>query len=311
MVWKNKTCIVSGGAGFIGSHLVSELLNKGSKVIIIDTDDSNFKNNDRLKIIKADVNDIDKLKIDTPIDYIFHLAALAFPKSCNENPAQAYNSNVVGTFRMLSFALSKKVKKFIFTSTAQLYGRYPKYLPVDEKHPIEYLNNFYSLTKKQGEDLCVSFYERNGLPIIFFRLFNTFGPNQKEEYLIPTIIKQALTMRTIELWNEKPTRDFTYVTDTVNALIKGAESGFCGGPVNIGSGNETNIGQIARHIASVLNADLKFMNKEVIGSMRLCCDFTYANRLLDWQPNVDFKDGLNRTINYYKRLFSDNSSPKT
>jgi nucleoside-diphosphate-sugar epimerase len=298
MNWKNKISLVTGGAGFIGSHLVDCLLSLGSSVILLDSEETGRAERENLRIIKADVGE--SVKIDGNVDFIFHLAALAYPKWCNENPSLAFRTNVLGTYNMLELALEKGVQKFVFPSSAQLYGRYPKYFPIDEKHPTEYTNNFYNLTKKFGEDLCISFYERYGLPVIFFRLFNSFGPRQKKEYLIPTVIRQALEKKVIELWNEKPTRDFTFVEDTVKAFVRAAESTYCGGPINIGSGSETRVGDIARQIADALGAEIKFLNKEVVGSMRMCCDRTNAKKILGWEPETGFREGLNRTITLYK-----------
>jgi len=298
MDWKNKNALVTGGSGFIGSHLVDRLLELGANVTILDAVPPKTK--EQAQALVCDISKKENIKIDSNVDFIFHLAALAYPKACNENPSLAFNINVSGTMNMLSLAVEKEVKKFVFPSSAQLYGRYPKYLPVDEKHPIEYEGNFYNITKKFGEDLCRSFYEIHGLPVTFFRLFNSFGPRQSREYLIPTIIHQALEKKVIELWNEKPTRDFTFVTDTVNAFIRAAESTYCGGPINIGSGTETQVGDIARQIASTLGAEIKFMNKEVIGSMRMCCDRGNAKKILGWEPEISFKEGLNRAISFFR-----------
>lgn len=295
MKWKGTRSVVTGGSGFIGSHLVDRLLGLGSEVILVDT----------VKPERDDVifveNDISKgVAVEGEVDVAFHLAALAYPKACNDNPSLAFAVNATGTLNMLTFAQEKEVKKFLFPSSAQLYGRYPKYLPVDEKHPIDYQGNFYNLTKKIGEDLCTSYYERLGLPVVFFRLFNSFGPRQHRDYLIPTIIHQALEDGKIELWNEKPTRDFTFVDDTVNAFVKAAESDFCGGPINIGSGRETAVGDIARQIAKTLGAEITFLNKEVIGSMRMCCDRTNAQKI-GWSPAVGFEYGLAKTIEWFKK----------
>jgi len=300
MDWKNKTCVVAGGAGFIGGHLVDRLLELGSRVTLIDSIDSKREENENLQTMICDISNKDSIKIDGDVDFIFNLAALAYPKACNENPKLAFDVNVSGIMNMLLLAKEKAVEKFVFPSSAQLYGRYPKYLPVDEKHPIEYTENFYDLTKRLGEDLCNSFHDKYGVPVVFFRLFNSFGPRQNTEYLIPTIIQQALEKGVVELWNEKPTRDFTFVTDTVGAFVKAAESTYCGGPINIGSGTETSVGDIGHQIANTLGAEIKFLNKEVIGSMRMCCDRRRAKKILDWEPEVDFKEGLNRTIRWFK-----------
>ena len=297
MDWNNKTCLVTGGAGFLGSHLVDKLLGLGARVILLDIVDSGRSEGGNLSIIKGDVAQKGLVR-NKEIDFIFHLAALAHPKACNENPELAFSSNVTGTMNMLLLARDAGVRKFLFPSTAQLYGRYPKYIPVDEKHEIEYSDNFYNTSKRLGEDLCMVFKEAYGVPIVFFRLFNAFGPRQSNEYLIPTIISQALEKKEIELWNEKPTRDFTFMSDTVMAFIKAAESDFVGGPINIGSGKETRVGDIAKQIAESLGAEIKFLDKEVIGSMRLCCNNSYAKKILGWEPTVSFKDGLDKAIEW-------------
>lgn len=302
MDWKSKTCVVTGGAGFIGSHLVDELLGLGSRVIVLDLEQT--KKHENLQGFRCDISKKENIKIGEDVDFVFHLAALAFPKACNDDPSLAFGSNVAGTMNMLMVAKELGVKKFVFPSSAQLYGRYPEYLPVDEKHPIEYMDNFYNLTKRLGEELCMSFYERYGFPVLFFRLFNSFGPRQKREYLIPTIIHQALEKKEIELWNDKPTRDFTFVTDTVGAFVKAAESNYCGGPINIGSGREVKVGDIARQIATDLNSEIRFLNKDVIGSMRLCSNRSKAEKILGWEPEVSFEEGLNRTIQWYREKLS-------
>ncbi|HKZ41877.1 MAG TPA: NAD-dependent epimerase/dehydratase family protein, partial [Candidatus Hodarchaeales archaeon] len=204
---------------------------------------------------------------------------------------------------MMRFAVKKDVQKFVFPSSALLYGRYPQYLPIDEKHPIEFSSNIYNATKKIGEDLCLHFHEKHNLPVIFFRLFNAFGPRQATDYFIPTVINQAVKSKVIELWNEKPTRDFTYVLDTVDAFVKAAESKFIGGPINIGSGREVRTGDIARQIADSFGAEIKFLNKEVSGSMRLQCDNSRARETIGWKPSISFEEGLDRTIQWFKENY--------
>jgi nucleoside-diphosphate-sugar epimerase len=309
MSWANKNVLVTGGLGFIGSHLVEKLVSLGANVTAVDiVNENNISNlegiKDSVKILNCDVSNLGDVKSLPNFDVIFHLAAFAYPKFCEDNPELAFRTNVDGVFNILNHARKTDVKRFIFTSTAQLYGRYPKYIPIDEQHPIDFSESVYNLTKFYGENLCTLFYEKYGLPVTFFRLFNTFGPRQGPEYFIPTVILQALTKNVVELWSDKPTRDFTYVADTVNALISAAESDHRGGPINIGSGDETRVADIAKHIADKLNAELKFLNKDVIGSMRLCCDNSYARRHINWKPEVAFKDGLNKTIEWYKNNLS-------
>jgi len=305
MNWKDKTALITGGSGFIGSHLADYLVRLGANVIVGDLISvvgirnlEDLKNN--LKIVEFDVTNTQNLnELREKLDFIFHLAAMAYPIKCEENPELAFKTNVEGTFNILNYALNNGVQKIIFPSSAQLYGKYPKYLPIDEKHPIDISESIYNLTKRMGEELCDLFYEKHGLPVLFFRMFNSFGPKQAIEYFIPTVILQALKKKSIELWSDKPTRDFMFVEDTVRALVRGAEVEYCGGPINIGYGKEINVGDIARQIATTFNIDVKFLNKEVWGAMRMCCNNTKAQGILKWKPEISFEEGLNRTIKWY------------
>lgn len=306
MDWSDKSVMVTGAAGFIGGHLTEALASSGAHVIAVDLLQQ-FENidfdrfGDRVDISSIDItNEKEFERLNDDLDYIFHLAAYAIPSACDKNPDVAFKINVQGTFNVLRFATKKDIQKLVFPSSALLYGRYPKYLPIDEKHPIEFSGNIYNATKKIGEDLCLHFHEKNNLPVVFFRLFNAFGPRQTADYFIPTVISQAMKKKQIELWNDKPTRDFTYVLDTVQAFIKAAESKYTGGPVNIGSGREVKTGDIARQIADSFGAEIKFLNKEVTGSMRLQCDNTKAREILGWQPKIPFEEGLDRTIKWFK-----------
>lgn len=306
MEWNNKNVMITGAAGFIGGHLTEAIASSGGNVIAVDLLQQ-FENIDfdrfggKVKIVPADITNEKELEqINDGIDYIFHLAAYAVPSLCDKNPDVAFKINVQGTFNVMRFATKKDIQKFVFPSSALLYGRYPKYLPIDEKHPIEFSENIYNATKKIGEDLCLHFHEKYDLPVVFFRLFNAFGPRQANDYFIPTVITQAIKTRRIELWSEKPTRDFTYVTDTAQAFMKAAESKYIGGPINIGSGREVRTGDIARQIADSLGAEIKFLDKEITGSMRLQCDNTKAREILGWQPKIPFEEGLDKTIQWFK-----------
>lgn len=302
--WKGKKVLITGGLGFIGSHLAEKLLKFDAVVTIVDLPEVSTKNvesvEDKLNIVYCDVSDIKEVKkINEKFDIIFHLAASASPSFCEKNQEIAFKNNVIGTFNMLKYSSDNKVKKLIFPSSAQLYGS-PKYLPIDEKHPIEFSDNYYCLTKKMGEDLCNIFNKKYGLPVIFFRLFNVFGPRQSSEYFIPTLILQGLNKKIVDLWTDKPTRDFVFVDDTVKVLMKAAESDFCGGPINIGTGREIKVGDAANQIAEKLNVKLNFLNKEVSGSPRLCCNNTLAKEILNWESETSFEDGIKITLKWYE-----------
>lgn len=303
MSWKGKDVLVTGGAGFIGSHLCEALIGKGCNVTIIDKNlDSEIRalySNSRVEIVNQDIiSGLSQLK--DSYDYIFHLAAYAVPTLCERNPVEAFLTNVRGTYELLKYATNTKSGKVAFTSTALLYGRDPLYLPIDEKHPVDGTDNVYSITKKLGEDICRAFRARYKMPIAILRLFNTYGPRQADEYLIPTMIKQAMDDGMIELWSDKPQRDFNYVLNVVDALLTVAESDAMADVLNVGSGEEVSISSIARIVASEFDAEVKFLNKEVIGSLRSQCDYKLMSSTYNWKPKVSFNEGLTATIRYFK-----------
>lgn len=304
MSLKGKKVLVTGGLGFIGSHLVDRLIELGAEVTIVDFVSQKGLNRlsnakDSVKIFDFDISDESKLENVEPVDYIIHLAAYAVPNLCEKNPDVAFKANVSGTYNILKFAVKSKVKKFIFPSSALLYTRIPKYLPIDENHPLE-ITTAYNITKKLGEDLCKYFIDEFKLPVVYFRLFNSFGPKQDKDYFIPTVISQALNGKNIDIWNSEPTRDFTYVLDTIEVMIKAIESDFVGGPINVGSGKETKVGDIANHIAKRLGAKVTILNKEVSGPMRLACNNSLAYDKLGWKPKIEFEDALDMTIKWYQ-----------
>ena len=305
MTFENKKVLVTGGLGFLGSHLVDRLLQLGAKVTIIDVVSGNGLKRvehvkDKVTVLDMDISDESKFSTLEPSDYVFHLAAYAVPNLCEKNPDTAFKSNVMGTYNILKYAVGCNAKKVVFPSSALLYGKHPKYVPIDESHPIE-LNTVYNVTKKLGEDMCKFFIDNFKLPVVYFRLFNSFGPRQDADYFMPTVILQALNGGNIEIWNANPTRDFTFVTDTVEAFIKAAESEFVGGPLNIGSSREVKVGDIASLIAKKSGASLTILNKEVSGPMRLMCNNEKARKLIRWEPKVGFEDALNTTIDWFEK----------
>ncbi|MEW6604509.1 MAG: NAD-dependent epimerase/dehydratase family protein [Thermoproteota archaeon] len=303
--WKGRSVLITGGAGFLGSHLADMLLNKGASISILDNFAIGSKRNLENSLEKMGLIDHDLSKGNLPLkkdfDCIFHLAAIASPHQCEKFPSDAFKVNVQGTFEILKFALKSSARKVIFTSSAFLYGNNPRYLPLDEKHPLDTTESVYSITKKLGEDLCRTFKNEHSLPITILRLFNTFGPRQTSDYLIPTIIEQAANKGKVQLWSDKPVRDFNFVSNTVDALIAVAESDDMGNNVyNVGSGEEISIKDISTVIASEFNAEVEFLDKPVVGPLRLRCDNSLMKEIFNWTPKVKFMDGLKQTINWYK-----------
>lgn len=296
--------LVTGAGGFIGSHLVESLVEGGADVLAMDRFSMcGYNNLQRVKnsvsILDADI--CDGIKIDAKFDCIFHLAALASPVVCEKNPKDAFRINVHGTYETLSFALKSESKRVLFPSSALLYGKTPRRIPIDESHPVYAVDNVYSITKKLGEEMCKAFHDTGKLEVVVVRLFNTFGPRQKEDYLLPTIILQAMNNKVIELWSDKPTRNFNYVSNTVQGILIASEKGQSGRIYNIGSEEEIRIGELAQKIAKEFGAEVKFLNKETVGSSRLSCDRTLMGTL-GWKPRVSFFEGLELTINWYRSM---------
>jgi nucleoside-diphosphate-sugar epimerase len=235
-----------------------------------------------------------------PFDSIFHLAAFAMPAAAQKQPELAFRQNVMGTANMLEIARRCSLRKFIFLSAGALYTNIPKYLPIDEKHPIDPCQSVYATTKRIGELLCEDFQKNYGVSYIYFRLFNTYGPRQSEEYLIPSFIKQARAGKDLVVLNEKVKRDFSYVDDIADALIKGAESEYQGGPINLGTGIEHSIGEVARKIANLFGVKVSNLDQEVFGAKRQVCDNTRAKRILGWQPSYSLDEGIEMTVRSFQ-----------
>jgi len=300
---KDKRVLITGGGGFIGGHLVERLLDHYASVTVVDVHDGDYppgltEYKDSIKCFNLDINCLDELH--EKFDYVFHLAALSSPAQCEKEPDRAFRTNVQGTYNVLKFAYEVSAEKVIFPSAAALYGRYPEYLPIDEKHPIDIANSVYNATKRIGERLLGDFHESHDLPYISFRIFNAYGPKQSPTYLIPSFIMQAMRDREIVVSNKNTVRDFTYIDDIVDAFVKGAESDYCGGPINLGTGKEHSVGEIAEKIASSFGAKVSHLDREVFGPMRLVCDNSLAKNVLNWVPEVDVDEGIRRTIKYFQ-----------
>lgn len=300
---KGKLVLVTGGAGFLGSHLIESLVARGAKIWVLDCleEPSRLKGvRDRIHYVKTDVtNWVSEGK--ESFEFIFHLAAFAFPHAVQGKPELAFRQNVMATVNMLEMARKFSVKKFIFTSAGALYTGMPKYLPIDEAHPIDPSQSVYATTKRIGELLCDDFRKNYGVPSLYFRLFNTYGPRQSGEYLVPSFFGQAFSKGTLTIQNDQIKRDFTYVGDIVEALIRGAESEYSGGPINLGSGREHSIGEVARKIASLMKVEkVECLNQEVFGPKRHVCNNTLARQILNWQPACSLDEGLQRTYESFK-----------
>jgi len=316
MKLSDKKILVTGAGGFIGSHLVEELVKKGYKVRAfvhynsfnrwgwLDYGDKKIKNS--IEIFAGDVRDPNGVKESMRnIDVVFHLAALIGIPYSYHSPDTYVDTNIKGTLNILQAARGLDIEKVICTSTSEVYGT-AQFVPITEEHPIN-PQSPYSATKASADFLALSFYRSFNLPLSIIRPFNTYGPRQSARAVIPTIITQIASGKTrIKLGSISPTRDLTYVKDTVEGFIKVAESEkSIGKVINIGSNFAISIEDLAILISKLMNTKIKIEEEaqrqrpEKSEVERLCADNANAKRLLEWSPKYTLEEGLKETINWF------------
>jgi len=312
---EGKKVLVTGAGGFIGSHLVERLIERGAEVRAFVR--YNSKNNwgwletspykDEIEIYTGDIRDYDSVKDSMKgIEIVFHLAALIGIPYSYISPLAYIKTNVEGTYNVLQSARELGVERVIHTSTSEVYGT-AKYVPIDESHPLQ-PQSPYSATKISADNIALSFYNAFNLPVTIVRPFNTYGPRQSARAVIPTIITQIMSgKKQIKLGNLRPTRDMNYVIDTVNGFIKIAECDELLGEVtNIGSGKEISIGDLARLISQLMGVEVEIVQEyqrfrpEKSEVERLLCDNTKIKKFTDWEPQYTLEEGLIQTINWMK-----------
>ncbi len=310
-----KKILITGATGFVGSHLTELCVEKGFKVVAFDRYNPNYnlgwleksKYKDDINFVFGDVRDYDSvLKATKGCKIVFHLAALIGIPYSYLSPLAYLKTNVEGTYNVLESSKSMDVEQTIVTSTSEVYGS-AKYIPIDEKHPLT-AQSPYSASKISADQLALSYWNSYQIPIKIVRPFNIYGPRQSSRAAIPSIIIQALSSKKeIKLGNVKPSRDFTYVTDTCNAFLKILKiKNFFGNTINIGSNNEYTIESIARKILKKINSKAivkKEKNRERSTTsevVRLVCDNKQIRKHTNWKPKISIEKGLDRTINWFK-----------
>ncbi len=312
---KNKKVLVTGAGGFIGSHLTETLVGLGADVKAFVR--YNSRNDwgllqllpkDKLQsveVISGDLRDCDTVRGSMKgTDIVFHLGSLIAIPYSYVHPRETIETNVIACLNVLTAAQDLGVKRVIHTSTSEVYGT-ARYVPIDEAHPLQGQSP-YSASKIGADKIAESFYRSFDVPVVTIRPFNTFGPRQSARAVIPTIITQALGPDpTVLVGSLHPTRDYTYVEDTVDAFIKAAEvQGIIGETINVGSGFEISIGDIAKKILELtgvtktISQEDKRTRPKKSEVERLWCDNSKAKRLLGWQPNINFEEGLKKTISW-------------
>lgn len=320
MTLLGKKILVTGANGFIGSHLTEELIRRGHSVRAfvhynssdswgwLDHSDPAVKS--ALDVFSGDVRDpYGVKKAMEGCDVVFHLAALiAIPYSYH-CPESYFDTNIKGTLNILQAARELGTGKILHTSTSEVYGT-AQYVPMPESHPL-HAQSPYSASKIGADQMAMSFYYSFGTPVAIVRPFNTYGPRQSARAVIPTVITQiAQGARRIKLGALTPTRDFNYIKDTVRGFIEIAESpATIGEVVNIGSHFEVSVGETARMIAEIMEAEIVIETEALrlrpgkSEVERLWADTAKAEKLFGWKPmyggKSGFRQGLQETVEWF------------
>lgn len=309
--------LVTGADGFIGSHLVESLLEKGYEVKAFTyynsfnswgwLDSFPKEKLNQIEIFAGDIRDPNGVyEAMRGVEQVFHLAALIAIPFSYHSPDSYVDTNIKGTLNVLQAAKKLETSRILVTSTSEVYGT-AQYVPIDEKHPYQGQSP-YSATKIGADRLAESFYRSFDMPISIVRPFNTFGPRQSARAVIPTIITQLLAGKEeIKLGSLTPTRDFNYVKDTANGFIEIAKSNkTIGEEINIATQQEISIGDLANEIINQVNPKAKIICEEE----RLRPEKSEVNRLLgsnekikeltSWRPNYTFREGIEETIQWIR-----------
>lgn len=288
-------CLVTGGAGFIGSNLVDELIKRGDEVVIIDNLSTGRKENinPQAKFYEVDMRNLEAIKpLFEGVDYVFHFAAFARVQPSIEDPITANDINLNGTLNILTAARDAKVKKVIYSASSSAYGD-QKTMPLREDMPVHTLSP-YGLQKYIGELYCRLFFEIYGLPTVSLRYFNVYGKRQLLEgaycLVMGIFVRQRLAGEPMTIVGDgEQRRDFTSVVDTVRANILAAESDKVGKGevINIGRGKNYSVNELAKMIGGpTVNMPPRIEPKETLA------DNSLAKELLGWEPTVDLPEWL-------------------
>jgi UDP-glucose 4-epimerase len=310
-----KRILITGGAGFIGSHLAENLVKNGYSVKIIDDFSTGNVNNilglfnyKNFKMIRGSITDKELLaKSSTDVDFIFHLAAQVHVDRSIIEPRRTFDVNTLGTLNVLDAAMENDIELVAYASTSEVYGS-AKYVPMNEDHPLNPASP-YAATKAAADRLCFSYYNTYKLPVAIVRCFNTYGPRQKDSgyaAAIPKFIRKALAgVPPIIYGDGKQTRDYMYVKDTVNAykLVLKSPEKVLGKAVNFGTGKEISILDLANTICKLCgNKSIPVHVAQRSGEVqRLCADISLSEKTLGFKPEYTIDKGLQEFVEWYRQ----------
>ena len=309
---QGKSVVVTGGAGFIGSTLVRSLLKDGARVTVYDNffsgDMSNLQEVRKdIRIVTGDIlnkNFVHVLK-GNDAEFVFHLAAEPYIPHCYDRPEKFFEVNANGTMNVLLACRDAGVKRVVSYSSSEVYGT-AKTVPMDENHPTLPLST-YAVSKLAADRLCFTMHHEQDVPVVILRPFNTYGPRETHPYIIPELITQLSNGNNLRLGNVKASRDLTFVDDSVQAAISLIKEEKAVGEVfNAGSGKDWSVEQLAHMIAEMsghdsIEIDVDKSRLRPLDVQKLNADSTKLKKLTGWEPKVDIKAGLQKTVDWYRK----------
>lgn len=306
------TVLVTGGAGFIGSELVRQLAARGERVLVVDNLVNGTRENiadvlsDRVGLVQADVREVEALRGRLrDVAVVYHLACLGVRHSVH-SPLENHEVNATATLRLLAACREEGVPRFVYVSSSEVYGT-ARWAPMTEEHPT-YPCTVYGASKLAGECYARAYFRTYDYPTVVVRPFNTYGPRSHHEgdsgEVIPKFLLRCLAGRPMIVFGDgTQTRDFTYVSDTAaGILLAGASDAAIGETINLGSGSEVTIDDLARTIAAVAgrsDALVEHDDPRPGDVLRLCADMSVARTRLGYAPSVSLADGLQRLLAWY------------
>lgn len=301
--WKDKTVLVTGSSGFAGSHLSESLYKLGANVrCFVRSDQDMPVRGPRAKTVVGDVQDYQSLlEALKGTDVAFHLAAITAIPETRAKIFNTFSTNSLGTLNFLMAARERKTNKLVYVSTCHVYGK-QDHVPITEEsipHPID----IYSASKTAAEGLALSFAEMYDMNVTISRAFNHFGPRQRPQFLIPSVILRILKGKLLEMGNPTPTRDFSFIDDIVRGYVLLAERGKPSEVYHFCNGVERTVQQIFETIVKISgsNPEVRWNpDARRVDIPRSVGDYSKAKKELGWSPQVSFEDGIKKSIAWYR-----------
>ena len=307
--------VITGGAGFIGSHIAAEVA-KEYEVAIIDNLDDYYSPdlkrrnleillaNPNVRFVEGDITDTDLLRrvIDSDVEFVYHEAAQAGVRISVENPFKPNNVNVLGTLNVLKASLDAGVERVINASSSSVYGKV-QYLPFDEAHPTMPVSP-YGVSKLAAEHYCRVFYEVYGLPTVSLRYFTVYGPRMRPDLAISIFTRKMLANEPIMVYGDgEQTRDFTYIDDIVRVNRRLLETSTADGyAMNVGGGHRITVNDLIAHLREITGSasEVVYSDKQKGDAEHTLADTSLAEKLVGYRPEVSIRDGLGRFVEWYR-----------